>query len=268
MNLGRATFILFTLFLFSLSSALVQGVDYSIVVKDHGQTVVIGELGSHTRVNLTVPNDAIVKGKGALYLLEQKGYEKLISAYTGSVTKGIIAYSTQSYTTKSGEIWTVSIDLKDATKVDVVLPKEANVRLTNPKAVIDGNTVSFIGTDNVFIEYQFVDRFSIGTDFLLIGIAGIFGGLILFGGYFVFRNPRKDAKDNVIKTLPKIERRILDELIASKGNIKRNYLEKKTKISKSSLANALNNLEKKGIVEIDKSFTVHTVKFSEWFRKL
>jgi len=50
--------------------------------------------------------------------------------------------------------------------------------------------------------------------------------------------------------------------------MKRNKLERESKISKSSLANSLNNLEKKNILEIDKTYVVHTVKISDWFNKL
>lgn len=52
------------------------------------------------------------------------------------------------------------------------------------------------------------------------------------------------------------------------GEMKRNRFESESRISKSSLENLLNNLEKKNIIGIDKTYVVHTVKISDWFKRL
>lgn len=60
----------------------------------------------------------------------------------------------------------------------------------------------------------------------------------------------------------------MEALIENKGSMRRNVLERTIGLSKSSLANAINQLEQKGILEVDKTDKVHFIRFSEWFRKL
>ena len=53
-----------------------------------------------------------------------------------------------------------------------------------------------------------------------------------------------------------------------KEGMKRNKLEKLIGLSKSSLAATLHQLERRKIVDIDKSGKVHYVQLSEWFKNL
>ena len=69
--------------------------------------------------------------------------------------------------------------------------------------------------------------------------------IIILSAFLKFRlNVSK--KENVIKTLSHNERKIVWNLINNKGQMRRNQLERETKMAKSSLANTLNNLEKTG----------------------
>ena len=57
-------------------------------------------------------------------------------------------------------------------------------------------------------------------------------------------------------------------LLSSSGKARRNELERRSEVSKSSLAMALNRLEKRKIIEIDRTATTHFVKLSDYFLRL
>lgn len=77
-----------------------------------------------------------------------------------------------------------------------------------------------------------------------------------------------EGQMNIIRAANENEAKVLTLLLKHNGHLKRNVLEKESGISKSSLASALKNLEKKNIVGIDRSFHVHYITLSPWFRKL
>ena len=77
-----------------------------------------------------------------------------------------------------------------------------------------------------------------------------------------------ETKRHVMKALSPNEALIVEIMIQKEGAIRRNELEKQTKLAKSSLASSLYNLEKRNIVIVDKTNVVHFVKFTEWFNNL
>ena len=46
------------------------------------------------------------------------------------------------------------------------------------------------------------------------------------------------------------------------------FLEKEDQLAKSSLASALENLEKKNLVKVERTFHVHYITLSSWFKEL
>lgn len=74
--------------------------------------------------------------------------------------------------------------------------------------------------------------------------------------------------ENIMNTLTENELKIVKILIKHKGELRRNEISRGTGISKSSLSAALNRLEDKKIVKIDRTFTVHTVKITGWFKTI
>jgi uncharacterized membrane protein len=76
------------------------------------------------------------------------------------------------------------------------------------------------------------------------------------------------GKKEMMETFNENDKAIVGFLLSSQGKSKRNELERKTGISKSSLAKAINRLEKRKIIEIDRTSTTHFVKLSEYFLKL
>lgn len=77
-----------------------------------------------------------------------------------------------------------------------------------------------------------------------------------------------EAQLNIIRAANQNEALIIRIIARNNCHIKRNILEKESNLSKSSLASSLNNLEKKNIVQIDRTFKVHYIKFSDWFGDL
>jgi uncharacterized membrane protein len=81
-------------------------------------------------------------------------------------------------------------------------------------------------------------------------------------------NEASANKRVIIKTLPKNEESIVSLLLQNSGSLKRSMIEKQSKIAKSSLAGSLANLERKNIIEVDRTNTTHFVKFTKWFEEL
>ena len=77
-----------------------------------------------------------------------------------------------------------------------------------------------------------------------------------------------DGQLNVIRAASSGEATVLRIMLKHHGHIKRNALERESELSKSSLASVLKNLERKKLLEIDRTFFVHHVSLSDWFRNL
>lgn len=76
------------------------------------------------------------------------------------------------------------------------------------------------------------------------------------------------GKKEMMETFNENDLKIVNYLLSVEGKSRRNELERKSGISKSSLAMALNRLEKRKILEIDRTATTHFVKLSDYFLKL
>lgn len=76
------------------------------------------------------------------------------------------------------------------------------------------------------------------------------------------------GKKDMMETFNENDLKIVSYLLGSGGKCRRNELERKTSISKSSLTMALNRLEKRKIIEIDRTSTTHFVKLSDYFLRL
>jgi uncharacterized membrane protein len=72
----------------------------------------------------------------------------------------------------------------------------------------------------------------------------------------------------VLKTLTGNETKIISLLLQNNGGMRRNELERLSGVPKSSLASSLYNLEQRNIIRVDKSYAVHYVELTEWFKSL
>ncbi len=73
---------------------------------------------------------------------------------------------------------------------------------------------------------------------------------------------------NIIRAANTNEALVIRTILSHNGHMKRNMLERETKLSKSSLASTLKNLERKNIVTIDRTFFVHYIGLTPWFKEL
>jgi len=265
---------------------IVNAIDssYNIIVEENGNSLVIIELEGQGLVGVPLQEDVSdVKVKGALYVIKNNSVDISI----GSTQKAIVLYKTSMLTTKQ-DFWQFKIDLVNTQKekVTLAIPKEAVILETKPEAMIESlNFTKLIWDGNIQtieVEYEFPEVEVItlediqqkerkSSNLLIIPILILVILLITILSLFIIKSrkkPKKSNKQNIIKTLSKNESLIVKILMENKGEMKRNKLEKSSKLAKSSLANTLNNLERKKIIEIDKTYTTHYVKFTRWFNEL
>jgi uncharacterized membrane protein len=242
---------------------------YNILVDESGEAAVVVEINAVGLVTLPIqPDSSGIRVKGALYRTENSTMELSIA----SMQKAVILYKTSMLTDKTGENWTLRMDLLGDSDVTLALPKHAVIKSTVPKAFIDSeeyNKLVFQNTSSIEIEYAFGEKPSNSLLPLALGAGAVLAGAGA-AAYILSKNKKplkQSAKEKILKTLSVNERAIVQTLM-EKGEMKRSDLEKTTKMAKSSLANTLNNLERKNIVEIDKTYTAHFVKFTGWFDEL
>ncbi len=97
-------------------------------------------------------------------------------------------------------------------------------------------------------------------------------GVLLFVSLYFIKSARKRTisprQVQILQTLTENESKIVKLLLENKEILRRSFIEKKLELAKSSLAATLNNLERKKIVEIDKTLTTHRIKLTDWFLKI
>ncbi|HIJ99914.1 TPA: hypothetical protein H1016_00035 [archaeon] len=273
--------------------------DYNIVVNDAGDSLVVLNIVGSGEIRIPLPLDVSnPEVRGALYVPAENGIDILI----GPSGKASVAYDTSLLTAKSGGTWVFDLDLVKwmDKKVTVLLPPHAEITSTTPRGAIEQLSDSKKVTWNVdqYAEkvsatYTLAERATLKPALIspiLLGIlAVVFVGIIALAyarpgllpkqkvekRRFIQRPAvieRKSLitkeKQNVLKTLTENELKIVNNLLTNSGSMKRNKLEREAQIAKSSLASALATLERRNVVQIDRTYTVHTVELSDWFRKL
>ena len=270
---------------------------YDIVVGDFGDSFVAISVDGSGEVTLPMPADfENLNVEGALYAKNEAGGLELYIGGTGSAS---VSYETSVYTAKSGKTWTFSASVPAgiAKDVNAYLPKQADISNVQPagktEQLSDSEKIIWQltpGQAEVSANYVITQepRSAVANAVLLLVVililVGIFGAVVLLKQDFFGKNAvpqpvikkaikaekereNKGQKD-VIKTLTDNETKIVELLIENKGTLKRNKLEFESRISKSSLAAALANLERRNVVQVDRARTVHIVEFTEWFRRL
>ncbi|OGI14995.1 hypothetical protein A3K63_03150 [Candidatus Micrarchaeota archaeon RBG_16_49_10] len=276
-KISKAAFLaIFGLFICS-TAAGAHTIEYYIIVEENGNSVVVMTIKGSGLIN--VPIDAAAENidvQGALYSVNNDSIDVAI----GSTREAAVVYSTPSLTRKDAN-WQFSMDLVDSELTTAVIAISSNATIieTQPKAFIDEHDFKEAKwTDNVTeisMDYYFQSRPIIppvnrGKWWLIpLGILAVSG---IAGGFIFMRKSREDSKlkskENVLRTLSDNERKIVEMLIGGKGQMKRSKLERESQISKSSLAAALKNLERKKIVELDKTYKTHSVKLTRWFDEM
>ncbi len=258
----------------SAQSAATPAMEYYVIVEENGNALIVITINSSGLYEIPVQGDVeVVDVTGALYILEGRTLEVSI----GSTEKAVIIYQTSMLTNKNESLWSFTIELARGEKaVTVAMPPHTIVTETEPNAMIESGKIIKLhwngGIDEVYAEYYFPPgiQLSYGTEFIYI-LTGIALASIL-AVYFTHKYSKRritiNKRDSVIRTLSMNEKNIITTMLESQGGMKRSHLERKTGISKSSLAATLKNLERKKIIEVDRTFASHYVKFTEWFNGL
>jgi uncharacterized membrane protein len=268
-------------FIFLVESVQAVVLEYYIVVEENGNSLVIITIDGSGLVSIPISQDVEeVRVQGALYSLNDGNLEVSI----GSTEHAVVLYKTSTLTRKSEESWSFQIDLSNEEKnhTTVAMPKNTNIKKTSPPALIESTNFKKLmwegNISQISVDYYFEseipddiidpDEDPQGISYLIpilvIGlvVASTFGVI-----YFRRKNSLKN-KENILKTLPMNENKIMEVLLENNGEMKRSKLEKTSGISKSSLAASLKNLEKKKIIEVDKTYKSHYVKLTKWFNEL
>lgn len=266
----------------------------SIVVAENGNALVLIGLEGSGSVDVPLPLDvSYPEVFNALYVESADGIEVSLPG-NESVT---VAYQTSMLTSKTGAGWVLEADFGGPYSVLVSLPKTARIKATEPKGYVteteDSRHVSWDEAESVRVEYDFtaipvtptttLTSTSVktatttlpaggggGLAYVAVGFAAVallFMAAVTVYIYFVRRGPTEGMR-KVMRTLSGNEYKIVDTLVKHKGGMRRSELERTAGLSKSSLALALNSLERKNIVEVDRTNTTHYVEVTKWFKGL
>ncbi len=213
------------------------------------------------------------------------------SGETGFTT---FSFSTGLLTTKTASGWKLLFSPPERASVRVYMPSYAVIEDSYPQPLAvsseDSRTVIEFGpSEQVTVNYRLEEVPSSEEEFpvvyllgaaLIIAIGAIAASLLSRKGAQLKtagaeepaeRKPSLEitsGKKEMMETFNENDMKIVNYLLANAGKSRRNELERKTGISKSSLAMALNRLEKRKIVQMDRTATTHFVKLTDYFLKL
>jgi len=269
--------------------------NYNIVLEENGNTLVTLVVTGIGTINIPLPLDVKSPAvRDALYLKASNGVEVSIDAGGQST----IVYKTALLTSRDGGEWRFRMDLPALESATVILnvPETAAVSETTPNAAIShiGKSKSVIWNvkpqENQAVEaiYSFTSPAEPTTTTprepsgggrgltniaygLLIVSTAVLATLVIISLARRRQAPRvvlSPGKQNVLKTLTGNETKIIHLLLQNKGGMRRNELERVSGVPKSSLASSLYNLEQRNIIRVDKTYAVHYVELTEWFKSL
>ena len=267
--------LLFFIFLFlPLISAEITQTDYHFIIEENGNSVVAIELTGSGELTIPIQSDATnIEIDGGLYIMENNE----LTIAIGTTGKAIIAYKTNLLTEKSGEEWKFLVNLEQITnkQVTISMPENTIIKNTEPLAQIESGEITnihFINPTNIEVTYYFSPYTQPGSNIspiyfvILIIIATI---LIILTLHNLSKNKKITGRQKqILQTLTDNELRIIKLLLELRKPLRRSFIEKKLEIAKSSLATTLQNLERKKLIILDKTYTTHIIKLEEWFKKL
>ncbi len=296
-------FFCITLLVFALNVSAISGT-YDITVAENGNSFVFLSLAGNGTIHVPLPLDVeSLNVENAIYIQAENGIDILLSDDSAVVT-----YTSALLTSKTGDEWNFETKIPDFDSIyaTVSLPRNVIISKSSPKNGFMKNLENSTDIswelqnpkgENISVYYLFSEtteakitlttipeeleeKKEIDKTFYYFIVAAMIMVLILYY-LFVYRKSeekkednRKDEivlskeKRNVMKTLSGNEIKIINVLLENKEKMLRNDLEKVSGIPKSSLSVAINNLERKNVIQVDKSEWTHEVELTEWFKSL
>jgi uncharacterized membrane protein len=280
------------LFLLLLSASFAK-YTYTVDVDRSGTSSVTLSLESGDSVNVSLPVDASsLRIVGGSYNLS--GASVLV--LTGPSGLASFSYKSSMLTSKTDSGWKLSFSPPDGASVRIYAPPYSVIEdsFPQPKSVSSDDSRLVIETPysrqvTVYYRLEEVPQPGEAPDYLVYAITLL--ALLASGAAVILRgrppspgHPAPGAQPGSVERAPSLEvtsgkmemmetfnandLTIVRHLLSCGGKSRRNELERKTGISKSSLAMALNRLEKRKIIEIDRTSTTHFVKLSGYFLRL
>ncbi len=279
--------LVFALLLFS--SLAHASIVYTVDTERSGFSSVVLSLESEHSANVSLPEDAAnFRIVGGSYKISNN----TASVFSGPSAITTFSFSSSALTTKTPSGWKLVFTPPPGSKIAVFMPPFATIEnsVPQPARVSSQDSRTFIEfpySEIITVEYRLEESppltSSSDMDFYIIAAAIVLAmGIIIASVILMRKAPSKATvpeektptlditagKKEMMETFNENDLKIVNHLLKEGGRSKRNELERKTGISKSSLAMAINRLEKRKIIEIDRTSTTHFVKLSEYFLKL
>ncbi len=203
---------------------------------------------------------------GGSYGIE--GNTALITSGSSGITT--FSFKTRSFTSKNDVGWIASFDGPGNVPIQLTMPAFSILNDYSPKPTKVSSAGSRMAIDfspgpvSVYYSLSEVPEYEESVDPLII----FSGALIIAVLLLKVKLPakKKSGRKEMLETLNSNDLDIVNYLISNNFKARRNDLERKTGISKSSLALALNRLEKRKIIEMDRTSTTHFIKLVEQYR--
>ncbi len=282
---GSITLNKIMIILIMLSVPIFASEDVTIKLDQSGTaSVVLSIYGESDATIISMPRDAEKIGViGGSYAIENG------NAIINPGSSGFTTFSFKSsiLTRKINEDWELSFSSSNESTVYVHLPAHAAMISSHPRpseiSAESSMTILKFEEGDLRLEYRQDTMPPVEEDKNQpIILALILGSAIVIAAYLSRSRPKTKkneperkaslditpGKTEMMETINRNDLIIVKYLLSYDGKSKRNVLERKTNVGKSSLAKAIDRLEKRRIIEIDRTSTTHFVRLSEYFLKL
>jgi len=158
--------------------------------------------------------------------------------------------STNTLTSKEGDIWSLSLDLGEYDEIflQIHLPKglQEITSINGPDHIIDleKKVIVIIAAGKLNFQVSYKSKETNSYIFLIWTLLAI--AIILFFILYKKKNKQKERLDNILPLINDTEKKIIDLLM--KGQMRQKEIRKKLDIPKASFSRYMANLEKKKLI--------------------
>lgn len=197
---------------------------------------------------------------------------------------GRITGITQQLTSKNADVWTFALNLNDSAELRIFLPENALLQVSSLDSNVEplvgdykNSVVLSLGGSNPYISFDYTISQPEDKNLFLIAVSIFSILLISLLLFFAARKKLKRKSENrkqksktrkktrkidvVKQTLNEREKIIVEKLLKLK-EAKQSFLQKKTEIPKASFSRHIQNLQRKGVLEIEEKGRNNLIKLN------
>jgi len=190
-----------------------------------------------------------------------------------------VTYLTNSLTKKDKNVWELNYHTTSPTSITISFPKSTQlIDFTGDSIVYSENDqikLDWKLTKDSSIKIVYENRFQLPPqDYYKLALYFLSTIIILIllvycvkKGYCKFTKRLSTGKKDIIKTLDKKEKEVIDLLINNNNQAYQSMIQKNTGISKASLSRTIKRLENKNLIEVRPSGNTNLIILNEWFIK-